>query len=82
MENIPPTMGSLAQHIKRASYQANCWNRALYLDPCLPSPIDWGWQKDDAGLQPLWTNLPEPSESCRELTHCGCKKDAEGGASA
>ena len=38
MENIPPTMDSLVQHIKRVSYQANCWNRALYLDPCLPSP--------------------------------------------
>ena len=42
MENIPQTMGSLVQHIKCASYQANCWYRALYLDPCLPSPIDWG----------------------------------------
>ena len=78
MENKPPTKGSIVQHIKHASYQANCWNRALCLDPCLPSPIDWEWQKDDAGWQPLWTNLPEASESCRELTRCGCKKGCRG----
>ena len=42
MENILPTKGSIVQHIKHASYQANCWNRALCLDPCLPSPLDWG----------------------------------------
>ena len=53
LENIPPTKASLVQHIKCASYQANCWNRALWPDPHLPSPIDWGWQKDDAGWQPL-----------------------------
>ena len=29
LENIPPTEDALRQHIKRASYQANCWNKAL-----------------------------------------------------
>ena len=40
------------------------------LDPNLLSPIDWGWQ-------PLWTNLPEASESCTVVV----RKGVEGSAS-
>ena len=29
LETIPPMQEALKQHIKRASYQANCWNMAL-----------------------------------------------------
>ena len=57
LENLPPTLAALVQHIKRASYQANSWNKALCLNPNLPSPMDWGWQKNGAVWQPLWTNL-------------------------
>jgi len=78
LENLLPTQDSLVQHIKRASYQANCWNEALCLNPNLPSPMDWGWQKSSAGWQPLWTNLPEASDSCHELIRCGCKKGCRG----
>ena len=39
-----------------------------------PNPKDWGWWKDDRGWHPLWTTLPEASESCRELVHRGCNK--------
>lgn len=78
LENIPPTQAALIQHIKRASYQANCWNKALTPNPELPSPTDWGWRKDDTGWQPLWTTLPEASQSCYELIRCGCKKGCTG----
>ena len=40
---------------------------AMSLVPELPNPKDWGWWKDDRGWHPLWTTLPEASESCREL---------------
>ena len=69
---------SIVQHIKRTSYQVNFWEKALCLHPNLPSPIDWGWHKDSVGWQPLWTNLPEASESCYELIHCGGKKGCRG----
>ncbi len=46
LENIPPTYAALREHIKRASYQANCWNQALIPNPETPSPTDWGWRKD------------------------------------
>ena len=67
LENIPSTQAAPTQHIKRASYQAYCWNMAMCLVPELPNPEDWGWWKDDRGWHPLWTTLPEASESCREL---------------
>jgi hypothetical protein len=47
LENLPPILGALEQHIKRVCYQSNCWNRALIPDPDLRSPADWGWKKDD-----------------------------------
>jgi len=74
LENIPPTKAALEQHIKRAMYQANIWNNALVSEPELPSPSEWGWVKDGSEWQPLWTVLPEASQSCYELIHCGCKK--------
>jgi len=43
-------------------------------------PKDWGWWNDDTGWHPLWTTLPEASESCHELIHCGYKKDRAGGS--
>ena len=78
LENIPPTQAALKQHIKRTCHQANCWNQALVKDPEIPDPSDWGWMKDTTGWQPLWTTLPEASESCHELIHCGCKKGCTG----
>jgi len=78
LENIPPTQAALRQHIMRATYQANIWNQALVPDPELASPSDWGWVKDATGWQPLWTTLPEASQSCYELIHCGCKQGCTG----
>jgi len=78
LENIPPTQAALQQHIKRACYQANCWNQALAKDPQMPEPSDWGWTKDTTRWQPLWTTLPEASKSCHELIHCSCQKGCTG----
>ena len=36
LKNIPPTQATLKQHVKRASYQANCENKALFQNPELP----------------------------------------------
>ena len=74
LENIPPTQAALRQHIKRASYQTNCWNKSMIPNPEFPSPSHWGWWKDTTGWQPQWTTLPEASKSCREHIRCGCIK--------
>ena len=77
MENIPPTLNALEQHVKRAVYQAgHIWGQALTGKPQVPSPGSWGWEKvtDDSLWTPCWTTLPEASKACEELIKCGCKK--------
>ena len=78
LENIPPTQAALKQYIKRACYQANCFNQALALDPEMPQPSEWGWTEQATGWMPLWTTLDEASTSCYELIHCFCKKGCTG----
>ena len=78
LDNIPPTLAALKQHIKRTCYQVNCWNQALVMDPEMPEPSDWGWTKETIWWQPLWTTLPEASKSCHDLISCRCKKGCTG----
>jgi len=54
IENIPPTMGALEEHIKRAVYQAgHLWSQAMVKDPILPSPGEWGWEKAADKWKPM-----------------------------
>ena len=78
LENIPPTYAALKEHVKRASYQAYCWNQALVPNSDIPNPADWGWKKYSSEWWPFWTTLSEASDNCYELIHCGCKKGCRG----
>ena len=64
LENIPPSRAALLQHAKHASLQAgHVWGQAMIADPSLPSPSEWGWQKDnDGNWIPLWITLAEASK--------------------
>ena len=79
IDNIPPSAdAALIQHTKRVAYQAgHCWGTALI--PCaeIPCPSEWGWSRSatDSTWEPLWTTIPQASESCRQLLKCGCKSD-------
>ena len=45
-DNIPPTKAALEQHIRRAVLQGgHTWGQTLLCQPALPSPADWGWQR-------------------------------------
>ena len=81
LESIPPTQEALRQHVKRARLQSVCWNQALELNPRFPDPSHWGWKKNGTEWQPLWTILPEASQSCYELNYCGHKRGAQADAS-
>ena len=76
VQNIPPTYAALEQHVKRSALQGgHVWGQALVPEPALPPPTDWGWHRSDDGpYTPLWTTLPEASNTCYELVSCGCKK--------
>ena len=44
IENIPPTLDALAQHVLRVGYEAgHVWGHAKIKAPQLPSPADFGW---------------------------------------
>ena len=75
IERIPPTAGTLQQHIHRAAYQAgHVWYCSLSIHVELPSPLMWGWRMDSGRIEPLWTVYPEVSKACKELIRCCCKK--------
>ena len=81
IENVPPTVHALEQHVKRAVYQAgHIWGQCLQGKPALPSPAEWGWIRTDdiSPWTPIWTTLPEASKACQELLRCGCKKSCVG----
>ena len=77
-ENIPPTAGALKQHICRAALQASLWNKCLDKQRKPVSSVGWGWKKYETGYVPLWSELPEASEACKELVKCNCKKSSRG----
>ncbi len=75
IESIPPTQAALAQHVRRAAFQAgHVWGRSLDSIQELPSASDWGWFRFSDGWVPNWTSLPEASKACSELIRCGCKQ--------
>ena len=64
IENIPPALHALEQHVKRAVYQAgHVWGQSLSGEPQVPSPDLWGWERvsDDSHWTPL--NLRPDSRS-------------------
>ena len=69
VENIPPTLNALKQHIKQSVFQAIKWSQCLIKDPSssLADPRQWDWQETELGYSPVWTTLPKASEACRVL---------------
>ena len=76
MENIPPSLHALIQHVKRACY-VTCfqWRVCLIRSPTFVDPRHWGWQLNDRLKQFVlfWTRLMDISENCRLLLSCGCQ---------
>lgn len=77
MQNLPPTQAALFQHTLRSIYQAGVWMTGLQSMQNLPLPERFGWTKDNALWQPMWTVLPEAAKTCRELIRCGCKANPQ-----
>ena len=67
MENIPPTLLALEQHVQRTVYQAgHIWRQSLNREPKVPSSDSWGCKRitDDSSWTTCWTSVPEASKSC------------------
>ena len=79
LEGIPPTRAALEQHVKRACFQAgHVWSQSLVAQPVLPSPSEWGWEKEGDYWKPHLTDLKEAKDTCYELIQCGCKRGCKG----
>ncbi|KAK3747214.1 hypothetical protein QZH41_014645, partial [Actinostola sp. cb2023] len=66
LDRIPPTSAALRQHFLRAAYQGgHVWSQVHVALPELPSPSEWGWEKDEF-WRPVWTTLPQAQQSCYE----------------
>ena len=78
-DSISPTKAALEQHIRRAVLQgAHTWGQTLLCQPALPSPADWGWQRQARRWSPYWTTLKQAKDTCYELIHCGYKTACRG----
>ena len=73
---LPPCKNSLFQHLQRKNYQTYVRKNALIPMQLLPSPVGYGWIKEDEEddeLQPLlMTQVSAPIEIA-ELISCQCK---------
>ena len=73
-ERLPPTQGALHQAVLRAHYQAMVWNNDVVANPDIPSPENYGWEKNDNRWLPVMTKLPPAPEAIIQLVKCGCTK--------
>ena len=82
------------QHVLLSRYQGGCiWGKCIVPVPYLPSPADWGWQKEktDRWQQkpghsadqhpwiPLWSALEQAEWSWHELIRWYCKQGCRKG---
>ena len=79
IENCPPSKGALKQHILRAILLSRKWHKALELRPELPSPSNWGWNKNKDNIWvPHWSDDLIVADALQKLIRCGCKKRCSG----
>lgn len=67
-QNLPPNDDCLLQHIRRATYQAAVWHRAIEPKPDVPTPHGYGWSVKDDLLSLTWrTKSLAPKETLKVI---------------
>ena len=72
IDNLPPTKDALAQHLKRAHFQALIWNQSNVPMQTLPSPVQSGWYLLNKSLVPKLTTKNSVSDASLQLFSCNC----------
>jgi len=73
---LPPTTGSVDEHIERVHVQAVVWSQATVMWQHLLDPLKHGYHRDDHGnILPTTTNVPPAPQAILELIRCQCKAD-------
>ena len=73
-DKLPPTLGSLILHLKRANYQCYIWKLACTEILSLPSPIHNGWIEKNGALKLDFMVEKSVPEAISELMRCQCKR--------
>ena len=78
-DKLPPTKGSLHEHIRRAHYQCSIWKQALEADmqKGRPTPTELGWSisESSGGYIPTLSRVAIASDSILQLVWCRCVKN-------
>ena len=76
IEKLPPTQGSLHEHIRRAHFQCTIWRQALIPQPTVVAPTELGWSISDTSGQfvPKLSSIPLAPDSILQLVRCKCTK--------
>ncbi|KAK3085631.1 hypothetical protein FSP39_006444 [Pinctada imbricata] len=69
---LPPCESSFKQHVLRASFQAKTWMKSHVAKPSHGSPLEYGWKKGHAGLEPVLFTGMMSSDFLEDLI-CSCK---------
>ena len=76
---LPPTVGSLTEHIDRVHVQARVWSQATEMWQHLLDPLTHGYYQDDNGtILPTTTKVPPAPQAIVELVRCQCKGQCKG----
>ena len=73
-ERFPSTDDALHETILRALYQLMVWNNDRILNPQLPPPQNYGWERKGDKWLPGITKLPPAPEAIIQLVKCACTK--------
>ena len=72
-ERLPPTTGTLKQHIFRAHVQARVQGQAPIPQQVELDPLQNDYHKDDDGqLKPTTTDVPSAPQAITEMVRCQC----------
>ena len=74
-ERLPPTQAALHEAILRAHYQVMVWNNDRVPNPELPSPENYGWERNEDEWLPVMTQLPPAPKAIIQLVKCSCAKE-------
>ena len=74
-ERLPPTLAALHEGILRAHYQVMVWNNDRVLNPDLPPPDTYRWERKEDEWQPVITQLSPVPEAIIQLVKCNFVKE-------
>ena len=73
IDRLPPTIGAVAQTVKRAWYAAKVIAQSDVITHVLANLNLAGWKSADGHFEPITSEDPIAPDSVIELVNCGCK---------